>query len=329
MSFDSIVVIPDSQSIANAVGTYPIMAAQPKWCVDNEDAQKIGLVLHVGDFAEAVGGNEAMWTRIYSAYAPLIGAIPFVPAQGNHDPSDPEARALPGSLSAQMMNAVGSSTGYGMGDVIPTLGGTMQPGDWSNSWTIVTLKSGKQLLVLSIEFSTRTSTVAWAKGILDAHPGMLTVLLTHAWMDLTGALYNGTQTFDPAVYAWTASEGCVEPSQLETQLVQAYPQIRMVFAGHEPYSLHVHRTITRADGSKCHYLAQNYQWTRGLPYYAIGYQGNMLILRLYWDQDVIAGDVYSPWLHRYHKDDGLDPHYTADQTSQDSNCIRIRNAGIR
>lgn len=71
------------------------------------------------------------------------------------------------------------------------------------------------------------------------------------------------------------------------------------------------------------------QWQRVLPYYSKGYQGYMLLLRLYWDQDVIAGDVFSPWLNRYHQDDGMDPHYTADPTSQDSNCIRIREAGIR
>lgn len=331
MATDTIVVLPDPQALSYIAAASEILNSQPQWCLDNKERLGIGLVLCVGDLVND-GSSTASWARAYTAYNRLRGQIPTVFAQGNHDVSVVNDRIFPASLAAQPMNALGSSAGYGLGDFTSLLGGTMQPNDWSNSWTLVTLASGRVVLVLSLEFCTRTATMAWAEDVLQANPGVPTIILTHAFMLPNGTVYDGNQVFDPIAYNWTPVDGITKSTDIEAALVVPYPQVKLVFCGHEPNCAHYRKTITRAGGTKCHYMVQDYQeisrYNEGYQYVS-GYHGYMLVLRLLWDQDVISGRVYSPYLNRYYQNDGLDPNYTASAMSGNSNNVLIRNAGIK
>jgi hypothetical protein len=223
-----------------------------------------------------------------------------------------------------------------MGDLLPHVSGVYAAGDLSNTYTVISM-GGRQWLVLSIEFCTRDLVMAWAESVIQAHSGMPTIIIDHAFMWRDGTIYDGTygggQLFDPVGYNWTTSEGIATGTDVEAALITPYPQVKFVMCGHAMFG-HSHLTKTRAGGSKWHGFQQDYQsFDNGTDdYEGYDHAGWMQLLTLDWDNDTIHGCVYAPYLNQYY--DGRyaplkDSTYSADPTSATSNSILMQNAGIR
>jgi hypothetical protein len=91
--------------------------------------------------------------------------------------------------------------------------------------------------VLALEWSPRKSAVAWANGVLDAHPTDRVIIVTHAYLYYDGTRYDWKakgdhQEWNPLWYS-TANSGDVEDGEmLWNDLVKKHPGVFLVLSGH-------------------------------------------------------------------------------------------------
>jgi len=212
------------------------------------------IVLTVGDLVE--WSNNVDFPVLVRAFGRLTSAgIRWIPCMGNHD-------YYPLSARSTLINDYFPSVSW--------LTGAYQSGKLENTYTLVTL-SGKQWLVLSLEWAPRTAVIAWSKVVIAAHPGIPVILLTHAYLHhqvmrlnwSAGQVDNNQNPHDPALSA-TPAEGISDGEDLWANLVRDTSAIRLVLCGHvAPYPYGEAAagvaTETRSDGSVVHQIVQNYQ----------------------------------------------------------------------
>jgi hypothetical protein len=292
----------------------PIEQAQVSWILANRVARKIEAVLVTGDIVNDCTSKESYANSYADIVAPLIAAdMPVVLCAGNHD--------TPGTRVLENFNAVGSVTGYGLGDLTPRMTYLKEPGKLENSGLLTTL-SGRTTLFISLEFSPRDATVEWAESIIQANPGVLTVLLTHAFMWREGTVYARPpaegELWNPIAYNVTPSEGINTGVDLVAKLIDPYPQVKLAVCGHA-FPGHSHGTWTRADGTKWHGTQHDYQDHED---YSVDWRGHMYELTLDFNNDAIIGWAFSPLTNTEW------PETLSSENSRYNN-VHIANAGIR
>lgn len=306
-----LVIFGDSQSLSNA--TYgAVETAQAQWVLENHLSRHIKQWAHVGDFGPHKG-DIAAWTRACADFGRLFGVVPGVVVDGNHD-SDV-------NRDLANFNSLGSSTGYGLGDIIGSLSGTYEPGHAENSYNLTEM-AGRTVLTIGLEFCPRDAVVAWAQSIIKANPGSMTILVTHAFLYVDGTIYTNPPTagqdYNPLSYNVTPAEGQNSGTDIVTKLITPYPQVKVVICGHAP-AAHAHNTITRADGSKCFAFVQDYQWLPGVA--DPDPRGYTYEITFDWPSDAISGRAFSPYL-------GIEWPETVDSALATSNNVYFPDAGI-
>ena len=240
-----IVVIPDCQMATDY--EHSVFIEQ----IDYIIRQAPDLVVFTGDMTDT--NLDATWVFVAAQLARLTAAgIKWVPVYGNHDydwTSHATARVAGGDarLTAPAW-----------------IGGLKDAGALANSYTFVTL-GGRQWLVLALEYSPTTATVAWANGIVAAHPTVPVILVTHAFLYRDGTRYDyatkgESQEYNPhsLLYQLTPSDGINDGEQLWQGLVLNHSNIRVVLSGHDVFAT-ASRTDKRQDGTACHQIVQDYQ----------------------------------------------------------------------
>jgi hypothetical protein len=229
---------------------------------------------------------EAEWVRADAVLSLLMGAVPLGLVVGNHDYADQWARPelgaprflahFPPSRFAAAPWWVGASAdGLSSAQRFPT-----PVGDF---------------LYLHLSVDSPPPTVAWARSILDAHPGVPTLVTTHAYLREDGRI--------PVPYlsaiggpAWTG----ISADQLFATLVAPSDQIFMVTCGH--ISAESRQVSINAAGHPVHELLQDFQNR------VSGGEGFLRLLRFYPGRREIRVLTYSPWLETYEVDE--DGHFT-------------------
>jgi 3',5'-cyclic AMP phosphodiesterase CpdA len=209
------------------------------------------LVLFVGDLTNSK--TVAEWSFLQYELGRLTTAgVKWLVVPGNHDSN--------GSDRTTLMNNYLTAGAW--------VTGAMDAGRLENTYTIVTI-GGRQCLVLCLEFSPRTATVAWANSVVAANPGAWTILVTHCYMCSDGhrydwAVYGNTQHDSPysASYQWTPAQGISDGQDLWNNLVSLHSNVRLVLSGHD-FLLstgvgNCRLTSTRL-GTTCNQLLQDYQ----------------------------------------------------------------------
>jgi hypothetical protein len=164
----TLVVLPDSQVYS---ALYPeIFAAQARWIVDQQSSRNIVFVSHTGDVVDGAG-ESYQWDNAEAAMSLLDGEVPYGIAAGNHDLTDGGA-------------AFDSHFGVGRFEGRPWYGGHYLS-DNLNSWQTLEV-SGLQFLVLHLAWSPSSEILAWAKGVIDSHPGRRVILSTHEFLSKGG-----------------------------------------------------------------------------------------------------------------------------------------------
>jgi hypothetical protein len=236
-----VIVLPDTQWMTQLS---PVILEQ---LFSHVISRKPDLVLHTGDM---VNNNlDAEWTTLTNQLARLTAAgIPWIPTMGNHDYTQDGTRST-------LVNAYITPPAW--------INGLKEPGHVENSYTIVTL-SGRQWLVLDLEYSPRTATVAWANSIASAYPNLPIILVTHAYLYSDGTRYDWaakstSQLWNPhGGILYTPAEGIYDGQELWNALVEQHSNIKIVMCGHVIFS-EARRTDTRLDGTICHQIVLDYQ----------------------------------------------------------------------
>jgi len=239
MATSRVIVLPDTQWMTQLS---PSILVQ---LFDYVIARNPEVVLSVGDM---VSNNLAVeWTTWAAQLARLTAAgIKWIPTMGNHDYTQ--------GTRSTLVNSYISPPAW--------ITGLMEAGHVENTYTLITL-AGRQWLVLDLEYAPRTATLQWANTIANAYPNTPIILVTHAYLYSDGTRYDwadkGTaQLWNPHSGTIVPDQGMNDGEELWDGLVNAHSNIKIVLSGHVIFS-EARRTDTRADGTLCHQIVQDYQ----------------------------------------------------------------------
>ena len=305
----SIVVLPDTQYYSSS---WPdIFAAQTRWIVDNRAAQGIAFVLHVGDIVDSDVPEQ--WGVAARSLGLLDGELPYVLAAGNHDYQNLADRT--GLVDAYFSPAHFAQYSW--------FQGTFEEGRAENSFSLFDV-GATRWLVIALEFGPRDEVLTWANAVLSLCHENPAIVITHAFLDHTGARYDHTQQgggarFNPHDYVMMGQIGSSinDGQEMWQKLIEPNSNIKFVFSGHDvapsqalPPGTAARLTSTRPDGTRVHQILANYQTCIEAPCQVNkdgvtvhGGDGFLRILRFRPNDHAVDITTYSPYVDQYLTDD--------------------------
>jgi hypothetical protein len=249
----TIAALPDTQFYSKS---YPqIMAAETQWIAEHAAEFNIQLVVGLGDIVDS-GGLSSQWQNADLAYRTLDGRVPYMAAIGNHDYdlNNPAGR----TGSTINFNAYFGPQRYAGKSWYK---GQYPAGSNENFYGIFTF-SGKQYLVLVLECFPRNSALSWASAVMKNHPGIDTIVVTHAYT------YADSTRMDRCDSNSAASFGVAQDNdgeQVWEKFASKYSNITMVLNGHVVQGDGTgHRTDLGTNGNIVNQMLSDYQsWPNG------------------------------------------------------------------
>jgi hypothetical protein len=296
-----LVVLPDTQNYL--CSTCPPEAdkwhpatfkAQTQWVVDNQSAQAIAFVSHVGDVVDQADQPDE-WREADSALALLAGHVPHAVAIGDHDFFPEEVRDPAAALNTSYYRQYFGSARYqGQRWYVGA-----SPNDLSHAQLFEA--GGRRFLHIALEWEAPDAAIDWAASVIRAYPQVPTILSTHAYVSNVTRGHSTTteatlQTGEPDP---TANSG----RDIYTKLIVPHPQIFMVLNGHyhntrknlgaEDEDGEWHQMSQNSAGTAVFEMLSNYQdfqnggdgWLRTIEFIPGGGSGG---------QDRIQMRTYSP-----------------------------------
>ena len=233
----SIIVLPDTQNYTcvgndgdGCGGQSNIykdnFVAQTQWIVDNLEEEKIAFVTHEGDVVDH-GTRVIEWDYANEAMNLLDGKVPYSVAMGDHD-FYPEEHQDGETLFPDYFgkDRYKNYSWYGGSDE-----------QEFNHYQLVEM-GGRTFLHIALMFEAPSASIAWTKGVIESHPGIPTIITTHAYLQDGSSPGRSTTTEscanlpggdcpDPG-NATDASSG----EDIFQELVKPYEQVFMVLNGH-------------------------------------------------------------------------------------------------
>jgi hypothetical protein len=285
-AFFTIGLIPDSQKYTETESLLPLFEAQVRFFAQEAVAEHLVFVSGLGDIVEH-GDREAEWVRADAALSGLDGpAIPHGWVVGNHDYQDqwahPELGA-PGYLAHFPVSRFASAPWW--------VGAA--PDGLSSAQRFPT--PAGDFLYLHLSVDSPPPTLSWAQAVLDANPGLPTLVTTHAYLRESGRIpvpYLSTIGGPP----WPG----LSADQVFEQLVSPNDQVFMVTCGH--VSAEHTQTSLNAAGHPVHEVLQDYQNREN------GGEGFLRLMRFYPGRNEVRMVTYSPGLGTYEVD--ADSHFS-------------------
>lgn len=258
-----IVALPDTQyySAGSNGGTPAMFDAQTQWIADHAASQNIAFVSHEGDVVDG-SGTASQWTNANHSMNILSAtSLPYSVTVGNHDCGDGGGTFL--SYFGPSRYAGHSWFGGASADQLSTYQTFSADG---YNFLHLNLSGDSSSLA-----TTPASAMTWAQSIIDAHPGLPTILTVHSYMGTSGRMANGDAIFNT--------------------LVTNNPQIFMVMNGHTPGENQ--QVSTNASGGKVIEMLADYQGDTN------GGNGYMREITFNPTAGQIQVQSYSPTLQKY------------------------------
>jgi hypothetical protein len=183
----TLAILPDTQfySRYSASQFHPRYGSDPfitqtRWLAEHADELRIPFVAHLGDVVDQVG-QEGEWVAADAAMSVLEDAqLPYSVLAGNHDVRNSDDRLS--DIDYDLANepflrwfsaerAAGQST-YGGSDATGM-----------STWHVFEAEE-QQFMVLALPWRASEQTIAWANGVIDAHPELPVILTTHSLIDI-------------------------------------------------------------------------------------------------------------------------------------------------
>ena len=264
----TVVMLPDTQNYAKQ---FPgIFYEHIDWVRENVAAENIVFVTQVGDIVYGGGGKQ--WEVADAAMSRLDGVVPWGVAVGNHDYDNNATRSTP-----SFARHFGPKRFEGR----PWYGGGTEDGQCSYQFFE---GAGRRFMILHLPFEASDKALAWAKSVLEAHPGVPTIVSTHLYLRPTRS--------GPTPFFGGASPSRNGPRVIKQRLIDKHPQIFLVLCGHVPVHTPMYRTDKNdAGGTVVSLLAdfQGGQW---------GGNGYLLLLKFDPASNNIIVRVYSTRLKK-------------------------------
>ncbi len=216
--------LPDTQYYSL---DYPaVFSGQTQWIADNAAAENIKFVFHEGDLTHNNSASE--WANAQAAMRLLDGVVPYAVSIGNHD--DGSGR------DTSLFNAYFPVSHY---ETLNHFGGVFEAGKLDNAYYYFSA-GGADWLALSLEFDPRDAALAWARGVVEAHPNRRVILVTHSLVSPSSEL---------------SSIGL----NIWNNLLRLYPNISLAFNGHYTAGESGLVSMSGDHGNIVHMMFANYQ----------------------------------------------------------------------
>ncbi|WP_406432232.1 metallophosphoesterase [Streptomyces sp. NBC_01589] len=257
----ALAVLPDTQYLFDADSADPEPLKETfHYLVAQRQEANIAFMTHLGDVTEH--GSEEEIDLAADTFRTIHGKVPYSVLAGNHDINS-------GTDDQRGDTAYLRAFGPQRFTSMPTFGGASPDG--YNSYHVLQA-AGREWLVLALDWRASEKGLAWAQGVLDAHPTLPAVLTTHdiAWAEDNGQAHlsdNGQRLWD--------------------RIIRGNDQIFMALGGH--YWPPGRTVLTNDAGHDVHVHITNYQDR---------YYGGAGMVRLYsFDlvRNVVDVETFSPW----------------------------------
>ena len=211
----TVLYLPDTQYYsASFPATFMV---QVQWIASVKDSLNIVFVSHLGDVVDHddVPGE---WAVASAAMAVLDSIVPLGIAPGNHDITGPWGGTAGSWSKYRSYFPANRYSGK------PYWGGyyNLNMGSRASSYQKIVAGSDS-LLFLHLEFQAPDDVLAWARGVVDAHPNHRAFVSTHSYMNGAGVRTVSTK--------YTRTDGN-NGEQIWQELVRRSPNIRLVHGGH-------------------------------------------------------------------------------------------------
>jgi len=295
----TVVVLPDTQYYTQTeANNTRYFKGQTNWIAANKAARNIAFVLHLGDiqndgnpyyartddiyepdFTRPTGlvPDDAQFRRADAALDILdAGGVPYSLLAGNHDFVDHLIKDEP----IYYLKWFGPHRYAGK----PTFGGA-SPATPTTKWagmnTWHTFEAGGyRFLNIALQFAADEHDLAWAQTVINANPGLPTILTTHALLNTTGY----QEAYRP----------------ISDLFVRNNPQIVMTLNGHINGAFR--QTETNIAGQPIQQMLVDYQSTV-LPGAAFKGGGYLRTMEFDVDAGVVRVESYSPVADAFLTDD--------------------------
>jgi hypothetical protein len=251
-----------------------------EWIADHVKALNVMSVLHEGDFVEQnailKGGGRgygdqdstSQWKSAQQSMQKLYSKVPTILATGNHDYGIRNSENRETRFNNYFGLTDNPLTCDGLGGGIWREGFTNSFGATTLENALYTFKAptGKDILVLSLEWSPRKAVVDWAKEVLakPEYKDHLGILLTHCFLH-DDSLRDGNRQRGGNPHKYPTGKGgdAFDGEDLWQALVKDSPQLQLVLNGHV-MGRHVgYRSDTGASGQDIHQMLFNAQGLGG------------------------------------------------------------------
>ncbi|HEU5404380.1 MAG TPA: carboxypeptidase regulatory-like domain-containing protein [Terriglobales bacterium] len=320
----TIAALPDTQFYSKS---YPqIFTAETQWIANHAQQMNIQLVVGLGDIVDG-GGEGYQWQNADLAYRILDGKVPYLAAIGNHDydQNNPSGR----TAYTKNFNAYFGPQRYA--------GKTWYKGQYpsgsnENFYSIITL-GGKQYLILVLEVFPRNSALSWAAAVMKNHPGIDTIVVTHAYTYVDSTRMDRCDSNSAGSFAVGQDN---DGEQVWEKFASKYPNITMVLSGHVVQGDGTgRRTDIGVNGNLVNAMLSDYQsWANGGDGYI-----RLITVKPALNQVVVR--TYSPYLNQWltsshhqftvpYKNSGLTSAMTTmtGKVKNISNCAAIAGATV-
>ena len=262
----TIVVIPDTQGYRGRATkatpqskeplTNPVFQNHTRWIVENQRAQNIVFVSHVGDIVDI--NNAEQWTLARENLDRLHGVVPYGLTVGNHDmTSRGDATLFQRFFPAERFRSFpwyGGSYTHDRADQNVSANNV-------NSFQLFSA-GGLDFLHLSLECNAPDDVLAWADALLRRHAGRRALVTTH--MDL-GPVERPTSNegyiTDPkGRMAWVKIHGARgnSPVQLWEKLFRKHANLAFIFSGDQSRTTAMRLAAQGDAGNTVHSLLSDY-----------------------------------------------------------------------
>lgn len=290
----SLVVLPDTQYYTQTETRNTIyFKSQTAWIAANRDAKSIAFVMHLGDiqndgnpyyartddiyqpdFSRPTGlvPDDAQFRRASEAIGILDRAgVPYSLLPGNHDFIDHNIKDEP----IYYLKWFGPQRYAGM----PTYGGASPatpttPWAGLNTWHTFEA-GGYRFLNIALQFAPDRHDLAWAQSVINANPGLPTIVTTHALLNTTGY------------------QASYRP--INDLFVRNNPQVVMTINGHINGAFR--QTVTNIAGQPVQQMLVDYQFEEFPGYFDGG--GYLRTMEFDVDAGTVQVETYSPVANAY------------------------------
>ena len=245
----TVAVVPDTQNYSDVTLVQPrgeeTFAQEMQYLADQRDAKAIVFVTFVGDIVQHGDGRfrvpatdtiparimdvRAEWDIANRAISILSrSGLPFGMSPGNHDYDNYSWWTQDGPGASKPL-AGGRTWSLYFGPTSRHFAGKAWYGGASenglNSYQTFN-GGGRTYLHLSLEMEPPQSALAWAQGVIDAHPGLPVMITTHEWLRPDAQeRSNGYDSYFPGA-------DNLSPDQVWDRFIRKNAMIFMVLSGH-------------------------------------------------------------------------------------------------